>query len=165
MEKKNIVILIGAVIICIVAIIIVNRDSIFTKQTSDTEMSSVEGNMGDFEAEEQTEEEEEELMDIPFTMDEEYDYIAQEYIYITNLDLVYDLLTIQALQDIESETYDFLNAHGYGESHELTIIEDSIIWEKSYPCFEAKIEGIEGKVIEIRYDLRNQEFEFQFLEK
>lgn len=98
------------------------------------------------------------------TPDDELEYNTY-YVGFTNLSLVYDYLTLEATAQISDAAAKYLNDHGYGDIHELTVIEDSIIQDKAYPKFECQMTGVDDKVLEIRYDLAKMEFEFQLLVK
>lgn len=84
-------------------------------------------------------------------------------VFITNLNLITDILTLQALSDISGAAGEYLNSHGYSGYHELTIIQDTIIADKYYPKFTCEIKDIPDKKLEIRYNLEKYEFEFQLL--
>ena len=87
------------------------------------------------------------------------------YTYFTNLSLVYDYLTLEATANIADAAAEYLNNNGYGHIHELTIIPETIIPEMGYPMFKCEMEDVSDKILEIRYDLMEQEFEFQLLNK
>lgn len=96
----------------------------------------------------------------------QYDEIIESedkvFTNIQNLDLVSDNLTLQAIEDIDSELSDFLMLHGYsGEDVvNLAIIEGSIVNDRSYPYFEMSIENDE-MVIKAFYDLPNYKWVFE----
>lgn len=88
-------------------------------------------------------------------------FIAEEYyVGFTNLNTVYDLLTLQALSEISSEAAGYLNEHGFGDVHSLTIIESSIVYDRSYPYFLCRLENVNHICLEIRYDIESMQFAF-----
>lgn len=107
---------------------------------------------------------------------EDYDY-SQEYEWqydeiiesnramftnIQNINLVSNILTLQALEDIDYDLSDFLMLQGYSEDDAvtLTIIENTIVNDRSYPYFEMSIEN-DGVIIKARYDLPNYKWIFE----
>lgn len=91
-----------------------------------------------------------------------YDGIVPKdsYITIANPELIYDLLTLDALSHIYEDTSSYLNSHGYADVHSLTILAESIIYEKTYPRFICKLDEKKDVYIEIRYNMEIQKFEF-----
>ena len=91
-------------------------------------------------------------------------FTAQEYyVGFTNLNTVYDILTLQALSDISSEAARYLNNHGFCDIHSLTVIEDSIISDRSYPYFLCRLENNSEICLEIRYDVESMRFLFDLI--
>ncbi|WP_026667633.1 hypothetical protein [Butyrivibrio sp. AE2005] len=95
----------------------------------------------------------------------QYDEIIESddkvFTNIQNLDLVSDDLTLQAIEDIDSELSNFLMLNGYSgkDAVNLAIIESSIVNDRSYPYFEMSIENDE-MVIKAHYDLPNYKWVF-----
>ena len=170
MEKNRIFIIIGAVIICTVAIIIVNKDRLFTKSSNESDTQTETETLGDLNINATEDDLYEQGYDLSidgpiYAEDTDTSAVKNNTVVYQNLELVYDLFTLQALADITDETYKYLNMHGYSETQKLTIIEESIIYEKSYPYFEAEAENLENKILEVRYHLDTQTFEFNIREK
>lgn len=94
-----------------------------------------------------------------------YDNVEEPkyYISFTNPELIYDILTLEALSNICEDTSTFLNIHGYSDVHSLTILPETIIYERAYPRFICKIDERENVYLEIRYDIESQLFEYQIL--
>ncbi len=84
--------------------------------------------------------------------------------FVTNYNLLYDFLSIEAAGRLSPCVASFLNEHGYGGYHELTIQKDTIIADESYPRFVCEIDET-GKYLEIRYRSDLREFEFNFLDR
>lgn len=95
----------------------------------------------------------------------QYDEIIESddkvFTNIQNLDLISDDLTLQAIEDIDSELSNFLMLNGYSgkDAVNLAIIESSIVNDRSYPYFEMSIENDE-MVIKAHYDLPNYKWVF-----
>lgn len=96
-----------------------------------------------------------------------YDYVETKnnYVTFTNAELIYDLLTLEALSHICEDTAEFLNRHGYSQIHNLTIDESTIVDDRAYPLFYCHMDDEKDKVIEIRYNLENEKFEYQIVKK
>ncbi len=96
----------------------------------------------------------------------QYDEIIENedkvFTNIQNIDLVSNNLTLQAIKDIDSELSAFLILNGYSEKEvvNLSIIESSIVNDRSYPYFEMNIENNE-MVIKAHYDLPNYKWVFE----
>lgn len=88
--------------------------------------------------------------------------LADNNVYFTNFELLFDFLTMDAVGSISYHTADFLNAHGYGGYHELTILQETINDEITYPRFICSLDDT-GKLIEIRFRADLQEFEFDIV--
>lgn len=96
--------------------------------------------------------------------DADYDLAVKDYyVGFTNLYVVYDLLTLEAISNLPDDVAEFLNAHGYGYIHTLAVIEDSIVFDKAYPYFICSMEGIDNSFVEIRYDISKNKFEFSIV--
>lgn len=80
-------------------------------------------------------------------------------VYVTNFEKLYDFLPINAASSVSVYAAEFLNEHGYGGYHELTILEDTISSDESYPRFLCVIDDTE-KYLEIRYRTDTKEFTF-----
>jgi len=97
-------------------------------------------------------------------LDEDFEgYEVVQYAMIENIEVVYDYIPIRAVYDINVATTTYLNEHGYANVKRLHIIEDSILGGKEYPCFKLNMEGVDNKLLEIRYDVVNACFEFAIL--
>lgn len=96
-----------------------------------------------------------------------YDNVETEsnFVTFTNAELIYDLLTLEALSHICEDTADFLNKHGYSQIHNLTIDESTIVNDRAYPLFYCHMEDQKDKVLEIRYNIESEIFEYQIVEK
>lgn len=172
MNKKKIIILsTGLIVLSILSVLLVTKivhyislDKLFGRTVSDnsqipTSDTDELGTLTISETEEPIIEDEDDYIGQPGD-----DIIYKEYyVGFTNLELVYEYLTIDATSRISDEAAEYLNDHGYGECHSLTIIESSIIKDKAYPKFNCTLEGIEDKILEIRYNLEKGEYEFQFI--
>ena len=81
---------------------------------------------------------------------------------IQNLDLVSNILTLQAIEDIDYDLSNFLMQQGYSgnDAVTLTIIESTIVNDRSYPYFEMKVEN-DAMIIKARYDLPNYKWIFE----
>lgn len=90
--------------------------------------------------------------------------LEENNVYITNYELLYDFLTMDAAGSVSYHAAIFLNAHGYGGYHELTIQKDSIIKDLTYPRFICSIDDTE-KYLEVRYRTDLKEFEFDLVDK
>lgn len=96
--------------------------------------------------------------------DADYDLeIKDYYVGFTNLDTVHDLLPLEAISDLSDDLAEFLNIHGYGDVHTLTVKEDSIVYDRSYPYFICTMDDIDNSFVEIRYDISKNEFEFSIV--
>ena len=96
--------------------------------------------------------------------DADYEIDVKEYyVGFTNLNLVYDVLTLDAISALPDDAALFLNQHGYGDVHSLTIIEESIVLDPSYPYFVCTLDGISGAELEVRYDLSKATYEFAII--
>ena len=84
---------------------------------------------------------------------------TRNHVAFKDLELVYDILTLEALSNINIETSKFLNEDGYSDITELTVDSSSIISEKGYPRFICDMTGSNSR-LEIRYNLEKQSFEF-----
>ncbi len=82
---------------------------------------------------------------------------------IVNYELLYDILPVNAVGSISIHTAEFLNEHGYGGYHELTILKDTISSDKTYPRFLCSLDDTE-KYLEIRYRVDTKEFTFAILD-
>lgn len=96
------------------------------------------------------------------TEDDEIEY-KDYYVTFTNLNVVYEYLTLEATSNICDDTAAYLNEHGYGHVHSLTILEHTVVKEKAYPMFVCSLEGISDKQLEIRYSLEDMQFEYKFI--
>ncbi|MEE1256242.1 MAG: hypothetical protein UHN47_06990 [Lachnospiraceae bacterium] len=94
-----------------------------------------------------------------------YDNVKEPrcYVSFTNPELIYEIFTLEALSNICEDTSNFLNTHGYSDVHSLTILPETIIYERAYPRFICKIDENENTYLEIRYDIESQLFEYQIL--
>lgn len=96
----------------------------------------------------------------------QYDEIIENedkvFTNIKNIDLVSNNLTLQAIKDIDPELSAFLILNGYSKKEvvNLSIIESSIVNDRSYPYFEMNIENNE-MVIKAHYDLPNYKWVFE----
>lgn len=88
--------------------------------------------------------------------------LADNNTYFTNFELLFDFLTMDAAGSISYHTADFLNAHGYGGYHELTILPETINSDITYPRFICSLDDTD-KLIEIRYRADLQVFEFNIV--
>lgn len=88
--------------------------------------------------------------------------LADNNVYFTNYELLFDFLTVDAVGSISYHTAGFLNAHGYGGYHELTILPETINDDITYPRFMCSLDDTE-RIIEIRYRANLQEFEFNIV--
>lgn len=89
--------------------------------------------------------------------------LAVNNVYFTNYELLYDFLALEAAGSISSHAAEFLNEHGYGGYHELTILKDTISKEDTYPRFICRLDDTE-KYIEVRYRTDLKEFAFSFID-
>lgn len=90
--------------------------------------------------------------------------LADNNTFITNYELLYDFLTMQAAGSVTYYAAEFLNEHGYGGYHELTIIENTINNDETYPRFICILDDSD-KYIEVRYRTDSQEFEFSLIDR
>lgn len=90
--------------------------------------------------------------------------LADNNVYFTNYELLYDFLTMDAAGSISYYAAKFLNTHGFGGYHELTIIKSTINKEETYPRFICTLDYTD-KYIEVRYRADLQEFEFNMVDK
>lgn len=81
----------------------------------------------------------------------------------SNPEILYDMLTLEALSHIYDDVGTYLNQHGYADCRTLTIIKSSVINDKSYPRFVCTIDELTDKYLEIRYNLKNETFELQIV--
>lgn len=88
--------------------------------------------------------------------------LADNNVYFTNYELLFDFLTVDAVGSISYHTADFLNAHGYGGYHELTILQETINDDITYPRFLCSLDDTE-KLIEVRFRADLKEFEFSII--
>lgn len=89
--------------------------------------------------------------------------VKDYYVGFTNLYVVYDLLTLEAISNLPDDVAEFLNTHGYGDIHTLTVIEDSIVFDKAYPYFICSMEGIDNYFVEVRFDVSKGAFELAII--
>lgn len=80
-------------------------------------------------------------------------------VYITNYELLYDFLPVSAAGSVSIYAAGFLNEHGYGGYHELTILKNTISPDVSYPRFLCSVDDTD-KFLEIRYRTDTEEFSF-----
>lgn len=90
--------------------------------------------------------------------------LAVNNVYFTNYELLYDFLTMEAAGSISYYAAEFLNIHGFGGYHELTIIKNTINREETYPRFICILDDT-NKYIEVRYRTDLQKFEFNMIDK
>lgn len=96
----------------------------------------------------------------------QYDEIIESaramFTNIQNINLVSNILTLQAIEDIDYDLSNFLMLQGYSgnDTVTLTIIENTIVNDRSYPYFEMRIEN-DGVIIKARYDLPNYKWIFE----
>lgn len=102
--------------------------------------------------------------ELPETSEEMDDASTTELsdIHIIGYDLIADLLTISALDQLYTDTRKYLDFHGYADVLNIEIIEDSIVSDRSYPYFECSMENT-STILEVRYDIVNREYEFNLL--
>lgn len=91
-------------------------------------------------------------------------------VVIYNSNILYDLITLEAIKQLEPNITNFLDHHGFSNVNFLKIDENSIIKEKAYPyfvctMFNANETPIENKKIEARYHLEDYQWEFAIIEK
>lgn len=88
--------------------------------------------------------------------------LADNNVYFTNFELLFDFLTVDAVGSISYHTAEFLNSHGYGGYHELTILQETINNDITYPRFLCILDDTD-KLIEIRFRADQQKFEFSII--
>ena len=86
------------------------------------------------------------------------------HVEITNINLVFDLLTLEAIEDLQSNLSDWIDENGFADEGliEFTIDKDSIVYDRSYPYFVLKMNNYDKK-IKVRYHLDRYEYEFEFM--
>lgn len=147
--KKTILLIVIAVTLAIIF------GLLFTHYTnSNVNSSSDETSMGTLEIKEEVIQDDYEAGSSD-GLEEESIYVAVNHSeYLTNI------LTLQALSEISDQAAQYLALHGYANSHSITVIENSIIAEKSYPYFECEIDETD-KILCVRYHLETMEYEFE----
>lgn len=83
-------------------------------------------------------------------------------VYITNYELLYDFLPVNAAGSVSIYAAEFLNKHGYGGYRELTILKDTVTSDETYPRFICTLDETD-KYLEIRYRTDTKEFTFALL--
>lgn len=89
--------------------------------------------------------------------------LSDNNVFVTNYEILYDFLTMEAAGKLSSCVAEYLNAHGYGGYHELTIQKETLIIEETYPRFVCSIDD-SNKYLEIRYRSDLHQFEFDLLD-
>lgn len=156
LSNSNILIIIAATVISITLCIVITKP--FNKKNTKPEVQNINtaGNI-----ENVTESNDEEYIpDI-------YDEIDTSgiYVYITNMEYLDNVLTMQAIQNLYDECSTFLNKNGYSESHELTVDKNSIINDEGLPYFECSVKDINDKTLCITYNRETQKFNIKFKQK
>lgn len=157
MGKKNILLSIFVLLVCIIFLVIgifvIYKPKFYIGETPKVEGETELGELHYEEAEED---------ELPTYSEEEAD--PTEFVPVINLIGVYDynftdIFTIAALEQMPQAIRDYLDAHGYADVYNLTIIGDSIVAERGYPMFQCTMEETD-KILEVRYELAKKEFEF-----
>ena len=82
----------------------------------------------------------------------QFDEITQElplvFTCINDISPISDNLTLMAIEDYDKSLSEFLLNNGYDKENylTLTIIEDTVVEDRSYPYFEMRIDGTETRI-------------------
>lgn len=151
-KKKTIAIMATAVVFCIAMLFIASKPFL-NRPTADSDIE-----LGNFDYKPAAEEYQDQTDQYDPSM-EAGSELDSNNVYITNYEILYDFLPINAAGSVSVYAAEFLNDHGYGGYHELTVLEDTISSDKSYPRFLCIIDDTE-KYLEIRYRSDAKEFSF-----
>ena len=95
--------------------------------------------------------------------DDEITEDDERFVVIDNIDLVFSILTLQAIEDIDQSLCDYLKVNGYDGKTFLTlyIIPSTINYEREFPAFEMIIDN-DGRKIKAVYNLPEYKWQFTF---
>lgn len=84
----------------------------------------------------------------------------EPYVYITNLNLVYELLPLERISSLGTELASYTTLNKI-DGTEAMIERSSILADKTYPSFKIVMENDNKTKIHISYDVVNDSFTFQ----
>lgn len=155
-QKIMIIVLICAIVVLVIFMFLQGLiiKPHFTKDNS-TEIGSIT----------QTAEDYDPTQEYEWSGDEVIDYNVPIITNIENVNLIFDHITLQATQQLDTELTAFLLKNGYDENklYTLSITPSTIVEDRSYPYFEMTIKE-DGNVIKAYYDLPTYKWVFEFKE-
>ena len=101
---------------------------------------------------------------------QQYDEVIETsepiFVDIQNMELVFNMLTLQAIEDLDKDLSSFLLTKGYKEDTHISfsISQSSIVYDKSYPYFElvSQNKDVEIPTIKASYYLPEYTWQFEF---
>ena len=90
---------------------------------------------------------------------------TDNFAIISNVDSLFGLLTLKALDDLEPALSEWLRTKAYDDSEFLyfTIDETTITDDRSYPYFEMQLDSDKSVKIRAHYDLPEYKWVFDFM--
>ena len=90
---------------------------------------------------------------------------TDNFTIISNVDSLFGLLTLKALDDLEPALSEWLRTKAYDDSEFLyfTIDETTITDDRSYPYFEMQLDSDKNVKIRVHYDLPEYKWVFDFM--